>query len=139
MSFLSHLLRSAVRKFARDCYSLLRILCRKSRFPTKRTYHDIYKHVTGQLQSVQYCFHNGNGKYLLLWFRCAFSFGFFLFFFFYKQVFRWVVGCGGFHDNWDLGSQEILSSLRTFTNQAERTLDLPRLRSRQGTSPWLST
>ena len=42
-------------------------------------------------------------------------------------------------DNWDLGSQEILSSLRTFTNEAERTLDLPRRRSRQGTSPWLST
>ena len=33
----------------------------------------------------------------------------------------WVVGVGGFHDNWDLGSQEILSSIRTFTNEAERT------------------
>jgi len=41
-------------------------------------------------------------------------------------VLLWVVGGGGFHDNWDLGSQEILSSLRTFTNEAERTLDLPR-------------
>jgi len=47
-------------------------------------------------------------------------------------------GGGGFHDNWELGSQEILSLLRTFTNEAERTLDLPRRRSRQGTSPWLS-
>ena len=65
--------------------------------------------------------------------------GFFFFFFFYEQVLRWVVGGGGFHDNLDLGSQEILSSLRTFTNEIERNLDLPRRRSRQGTSPWLST
>jgi len=63
----------------------------------------------------------------------------FSFFFFYKQVLLWAVGGGGFHDNWDLRSQEILSSLRTFTNEAKRTLDLPRRRSRQGTSPWLST
>jgi len=55
-----------------------------------------------------------------------------------KHVLLWVVGGGGFHDNGDLGSQEILTSLRTFTNEAERTLDLPRRRSRQGTSPWLS-
>jgi len=44
---------------------------------------------------------------------------------FYKQVLLWVMGGGGFHDNWDFGSQEILSSLKTFTNEAERTLDLP--------------
>ena len=30
-----------------------------------------------------------------------------------------VVGGGGFHDNWDLGSQEILPSLRTLTDEAE--------------------
>jgi len=58
-------------------------------------------------------------------------------FFSYKQVLLWVMGGGGFNDNWDFGSQEILSSLRTFTNEAERTLDLPRRRSRQGTSPLL--
>ena len=57
-------------------------------------------------------------------------------FFFNKQVLLLVVGGGGFHDNWDFGSQEILSSFRTFTNEAERTLDLPRRRSRQGTSTW---
>ena len=31
------------------------------------------------------------------------------------------MGGGGFHDNWDLGSQQILPSLRTFTNEAKRT------------------
>jgi len=51
------------------------------------------------------------------------------FFFFYKQVLLWVVDGGGFHDNWDFGSQEILSFLRTFTNEAERALDLPTRRS----------
>jgi len=65
--------------------------------------------------------------------------GFFFFFFFYKQVLFWIVVGEGFHDSQDLGSQGILSSLRTFTNEAERTLDLPRRRIRQGTSPWLST
>jgi len=59
--------------------------------------------------------------------------------FFNKQVLLWVVGGGGFHDSWDSGSQEILTSLRTFTNEAERTLDLFRQWSRQGTSPWFST
>jgi len=44
--------------------------------------------------------------------------GFFSFFF-YKQVMFWVVDGGGLHDNCDLGSQEILSSLKTFTNEAE--------------------
>ena len=37
-----------------------------------------------------------------------------------------------FYDNWDLGSQIIISvSLRTFTYEAERTLDPPKPRSRQ--------
>jgi len=59
------------------------------------------------------------GRTWFLWCRCAFSFGvFLLLFYFYKQVLLWVVGSGGFHDNWDLGSPEILSSLRTFTNEA---------------------
>jgi len=49
-----------------------------------------------------------------------------------------VVGGGGFHRPWNHSIQEILPSLRTFTNEAERTLDLPRRRSRQGTSLWLS-
>ena len=48
--------------------------------------------------------------------------GLFFFFFFYKQVLLWVVGFGGFHDNWELGSQEIVSPLRTFTNEAKQTL-----------------
>ena len=47
----------------------------------------------------------------------------------------WVVGGEGLHDNWDLGSQKILPSLRTSTYEAERTLDSPRRLSRQGTSP----
>jgi len=50
------------------------------------------------------------GKTWFLWCRCAFSFGFF---FFNKHVLIWVVGGGGFHDKWDLGSQKVLSSLRT--------------------------
>jgi len=53
-----------------------------------------------------------------------------------------MVGGGGFHNNWDLGSQEIVPSLRTFTYEVERlgTLDLPRRRIRQDTCPrWLST
>jgi len=49
-----------------------------------------------------------------------------------------LVGCEGFHRPWDHSIQEILPSLRTLTNEAKRTLDLPRRRSRQGTSPWLS-
>jgi len=52
-----------------------------------------------------------------------------------KQVLLWVVGGEGFHDNWDLGSQKILPSLRTSTYEVERTLDSPRRLSRQGTSP----
>ena len=35
--------------------------------------------------------------------------------------------------------EESFSSLRTLTNEAERTLDLPKRRIRHGTSPWLST
>jgi len=61
------------------------------------------------------------------------------FFQFNKQVLLWVVGSGGSHDNWDFVSQEILPTLRTFTNEAARTLDPPTRRSRQDTSPWLST
>jgi len=49
---------------------------------------------------------------------CAFSFGFFLILFFYKQVLLWVVSSRGFYDNWDLGSQDILPSLMTFTIEA---------------------
>ena len=53
--------------------------------------------------------------------------GFFFFFSFCnKRVLLWVVGSGGFDNNWDLGSQEILSLLGTFTNEAEQTLDLSR-------------
>jgi len=73
------------------------------------------------------------------WFQVRLLLRVFFPFCFDKQVLLWVMGGGGFHNNWDLGSQEILPSLRTFTNEAERTLDLPRRRSRQGTSPWLST
>ena len=62
------------------------------------------------------------GNTWFLWYRCAFSFGFFFV--------LCLVGGGGFYDNWNLESQEILPSLRTFTNEAERTLDLPRRRSR---------
>jgi len=62
---------------------------------------------------VQYRFRNGNAKDLLmgprpLWCRCTFSFGGFLLLFFNKHVLLWVVGGGGFHDNWDLVFQEIL-------------------------------
>jgi len=40
------------------------------------------------------------------------------------QCFVLVVDVGGFHDNWDLGFQEIFPSLRTLTYETERTLDL---------------
>jgi len=61
--------------------------------------------------------------------RCRFSFRFFLLVFFkqksvsvYNCCFALVVGGGGFHDTWDLGSQnseEILPSLR-ISNASER-------------------
>ena len=38
----------------------------------------------------------------------------------------------------DIFVAENVTSLRTLTNEAERTLDLPKRRSRHGTSPWLS-
>jgi len=44
------------------------------------------------------------------------------------------VGGGGFRKPWDPRAQEIIPSLMTLTNEAERTLDLPRRWSRQGTS-----
>ena len=40
---------------------------------------------------------------------------------------------------WDSVPEGPFSSLGTLTNEAERTLDLPRRRSRHGSSPWLST
>ena len=40
---------------------------------------------------------------------------------------------------WDPVPEGSFSSLRTLTNEAEQTLDLPKRRSRHGTSPWLST
>jgi len=55
-----------------------------------------------------------------------------------KYYIALVVGGGGFHDNCDLISQEILPLFRTLTYEAERTLDLPRRLSRQGTSPKVS-
>ena len=70
----------------------------------------------------------------------SFGFSFFLLFFFKRTsvaLFKlWEV-----EDYTDLGTpcQEILPSLRTLTNEAERTLDLPRRRNRHGLSPWLST
>jgi len=53
---------------------------------------------------------------------------FFSFLFFQKNkcCFAQVVGGGGFCKPWDPRAQEILPSLRTLTNEAERTLDLPR-------------
>jgi len=92
---------------------------------------------------VQYHFYSGNVKEPFLgprplWCRCAFSLEFFSFFI--KHLLLWVVDGGGFLDNWDFVSQEIVPELSTPpTYEAERTLDLPRRRSRQGTSPWLST
>ena len=50
---------------------------------------------------------------------------------FNKHALLWVVGGGGFLDNWDLVSQEIFPELSTLTYEAERTLDLPRRRSVQ--------
>jgi len=35
------------------------------------------------------------------------------------------MGGGGFHNNWDLGSQDIFLLLKTLTNEVERTLDPP--------------
>jgi len=92
---------------------------------------------------LQYRFRSGTAKEPLvgprhLWCRDAFSFGVFLFFF-NKYVLLWVVGGGEFHDNWDLVSREILPKLSTLNYEAERTLDLPTRRSRQGTSLLLST
>jgi len=128
----------SVVQFYYDCNCRERVGCHVHVVRNSHSQMSLNSSQTGQLQSVQQCFHNGNVKDLVLWCRNAFSFGFFPFFF-YKQMLLSVVGGGGFHDNWDFGSQEILSSFRTFTNEAERTLDLPRRQSCQATSPWLST
>jgi len=62
-------------------------------------------------------------------------------FFFSKEQVLLCLSCGRWRITQTLGprAQEILPSLRTLNNEAERTLDLPRRRSRQGKSPWLST
>ena len=67
--------------------------------------------------------------------------GFFLFLFCFKRTKVTLLKLWEVEDYTDLGprAQEILPSLRTLTNEAERTLDSPRRRSRQGKSPWLST
>ena len=69
------------------------------------------------------------------------GFSFFFFFFFSKELVLLCLSCGRWRITQTLGprAQEILPSLRTLTNEAERTLDLPTRRSRQGKSPWLST
>ena len=65
---------------------------------------------------------------------------FFLLFFPSKEQVLLCLSCGRWRITQTLGprAQEIFPSLKTFTNEAERTLDLPRRRSRQSTSPWLS-
>jgi len=66
---------------------------------------------------------------------------FFFPFFFSKEQVLLCLSRGRWRITQTLGpcAQEILPSLRTLTNEVERTLDLPRRRSRQGTYPWLST
>jgi len=66
---------------------------------------------------------------------------FFLLFFLPKEQVLLCLGCGRWRITQILGprAREILPSLRILTNEAERTLDLPRRRSRHGKSPWLST
>jgi len=62
-------------------------------------------------------------------------------FFLSKEQVLLCLSCGMWRITQTLGprAQEILPSLRTLTNETERTLDLPTRRSRQGKSPWLST
>jgi len=62
-------------------------------------------------------------------------------FFFPKEQVLLCLSCGRWRITQTLGprAREILTSLRTLTNEAERTLDLLRRLSRQGKSPWLST
>jgi len=66
---------------------------------------------------------------------------FFLLFFPSKEQVLLSLSCGRWRITQTLGprAQEILPSLRTLTNEAERTLDLPTRWSRHDTSPWLST
>jgi len=61
--------------------------------------------------------------------------------FFSKEPVLLCLSCGRLRITQTLGprARGILPSLRTLTNEAERTLDLTRRRSRQGKSPWLST
>ena len=61
--------------------------------------------------------------------------------FFSKEQVLLCLSCGRWRITQTLGprARGILPSLRTLTNEDERTLDLPRRRSRQVTSPWLST
>jgi len=47
-----------------------------------------------------------------------------------------VRGGGGFHRSWDHFTQEIFSLLRALTNEAERTLDLPKHGAARA-CPWL--
>jgi len=66
---------------------------------------------------------------------------FFFLLFFSKEQVLLCLSCGRWRITQTFGprTQEILPSLRTLTNEAEQTLDLPTRRSRQGKSPWLST
>ena len=64
----------------------------------------------GQQDPVQYSFHNGNGNDLVSLVQVLSPSRFF-FLVTNKCCFALVVGGEGFHDNWDLGSQEILPSL----------------------------
>ena len=70
----------------------------------------------------------------------SFGFSFFLLYFF-KRTSVALLSCGRWRITQTLGARArgILPSLRTLTNEAERTLDLPRRRSRHGSRPWLST
>ena len=95
----------------------------------------------GQQHPVQYCCQNGNGKELGSLVQVRLLLRVFLLLFFLQTSValgsgRWRVSR---QLSWDLRSPEILPSLRTFTNEAERTLDPPTRRSRQCTSPWLWT
>ena len=77
--------------------------------------------------------------------RWCLSFGFsFSSSFFFKRTSVTLLKLWAVEDYSNLGTpcpraRGILSSLRTLTNEAERTLDLSKRRSRHGTSPWLST